>query len=69
MEDMKARGTAIILITHDLSDILDITDKIAVLRQGRLWAYSESSSTTQNKIIGWITGVLPSQIQEDGDLT
>ncbi|HET6443368.1 MAG TPA: ATP-binding cassette domain-containing protein [candidate division Zixibacteria bacterium] len=69
MEDMKARGTAIILITHDLSGILDITDKIAVLRQGRLWAYAKSSSTTQNQIIGWITGALPSQIQEESGLT
>jgi D-xylose transport system ATP-binding protein len=68
MEDMKAHGTAIILITHDLSDILDITDKIAVLRQGHLWAYTESSSTTQHEIIGWITGALPSNIQEESDL-
>ncbi len=69
MQDMKARGTSVIIITHDLSDILDITDKIAVLRQGRLWAYTESSSTTTNEIIGWITGALPSQTQKDGDLT
>jgi D-xylose transport system ATP-binding protein len=63
LSDMTAQGKAIILITHDLSDILDITDKIAVLRQGRLWAYTRSADTNQNEIIGWITGALPSQFR------
>jgi len=67
MKDMKANGKAIVLITHDLSDILDITDKIAVLRQGRLWAYTLSAPTTQTEIIGWITGALPSQFQGNGE--
>ena len=66
MADMKAHGKAVILITHDLSDILDITDKVAVLRQGRLWAYTASAATTQSDIIGWITGALPSQFQGNG---
>lgn len=64
--DTKAHGKAVILITHDLSDILEITDKVAVLRQGRLWAYTTSANTTQSEIIGWITGALPSQFQGNG---
>lgn len=64
MKDMKKQGKAIVLITHDLSEILDVADKIVVLRHGRLWASVPSVSTTQNEIIGWITGALPSRLQE-----
>jgi len=66
MEDIKARGKAIILITHDLSDILDISDKIAVLRHGRLVAYTPSASTSQTEIIGWITGALQARPRQNG---
>ena len=64
--DMKSHGSAIVLITHDLSDILDIADRIVVLRQGRLWADSPSAATTQTEVIGWITGALPSQFAGSG---
>jgi len=60
---MRRQDKAVVVITHDLSDILDITDRIAVLRQGELWAYVPSSQTTTNQIIGWITGVAPPHIQ------
>ena len=64
--DMKSHGSAIVLITHDLSDILDIADRIVVLRQGRLWADSPAAATTQTEVIGWITGALPSQFADRG---
>lgn len=64
--DMKSHGSAIVLITHDLSDILDIADRIVVLRQGRLWADSPAAATTQTEVIGWITGALPSQFAGSG---
>jgi ABC-type sugar transport system ATPase subunit len=58
MKDLRSHGVAMILITHDLSDILSITDKIAILRHGRLVALLDSKITTVNEIIGWITGAL-----------
>lgn len=58
MLDLRTHGVAMILITHDLSDILSITDKIAILRQGRLVAFLDSKETSVNEIIGWITGAL-----------
>ncbi len=64
MKDLRSHGVAMILITHDLSDILSITDKIAILRQGKLVAHLNSSETSVNEIIGWITGAL-SAIQRE----
>ena len=56
MKDLRSHGVAMILITHDLSDILSITDKIAILRHGRLVASLNSKETSVNEIISWITG-------------
>ena len=56
MKDLRSHGVAMILITHDLSDILSITDKIAILRHGRLVACLNSKETSVNEIISWITG-------------
>ncbi len=64
---MRKQGKAVVVITHDLSDILDITDRIAVLRQGKLWAYAPSKTITTNHIIGWITGVMPPSIHNGAD--
>ncbi len=64
---MREQGKAVVVITHDLSDILEITDRIAVLRQGRLWAYAPSASTTTNEVIGWITGVIPPHTRNGAD--
>jgi D-xylose transport system ATP-binding protein len=58
MKDLRSHSVALILITHDLSDILSITDKIAILRQGRLVAFLKSKETSVNEIIGWITGAM-----------
>ncbi len=58
MKDLRSRDVAMILITHDLSDIVSITDKIAILRHGRLVAFLNSKETSVNEIIGYITGAL-----------
>ena len=65
MKDLRSHGVAMILITHDLSDILSITDKIAILRHGRLVALLNSNKTTVNEIIGLITGALQSAKPEE----
>ncbi len=57
----KARdqGKAVLLITHDLSKVLELTDRIIVLRQGLIWAIANSKEVTSSKIIGWLTGTIP----------
>ena len=35
LRELRARGTAIILITHKLDEVLEIADRVTVLRRGR----------------------------------
>lgn len=64
--DLRRHGKAILLITHDLSNITDITDKIAVLRLGKVVAHVKSKSTSQHEIISWITGASAGRFNEEG---
>lgn len=64
IKDLRQHGTAIVLITHDLSNIVDITDRIAVLRLGRVVAFTESKTTTQHEIISWITGAAVGRVSQ-----
>ena len=68
IKDLRNHGAAIILITHDLSEILNDTDRIAILRQGRLVGYTPSSQSSQNEIIGWITGAVNGVIRRDAEV-
>ena len=63
--DLRRHGKAILLITHDLSSITAITDKIAVLRLGKVIAHVESKSTSQHEIISWITGAATGRFLEE----
>jgi D-xylose transport system ATP-binding protein len=68
IKDLRDHGVAIILITHDLSEILNDTDRIAILRQGRLVGYTRSAESSQNEIIGWITGAAKGVIRRDAEV-
>ena len=53
--DMAARGTAILLISEELSELFTLSDRIAVMAAGRLTEPFETASTTPETIGQWMT--------------
>lgn len=49
-------GVAVVIISHNLADVFKVCDDIAVLYLGRMVAQIETSKTTQNDVVGYITG-------------
>ena len=49
------RGLAVVLISHNLHDIFEVSDRITVLRLGTDVAHFETKSTSQTEVIGAIT--------------
>ena len=64
IREMRNLGRAVLLITHDLTTVLELTDRIIVLRQGGVWAVANSNEITNEQIIGWITGALHKNLGE-----
>ena len=53
---LKSEGISVILISHRLNDIFEVSDRILVLRQGQIVADKIKIKTTMNKIVSYIVG-------------
>jgi simple sugar transport system ATP-binding protein len=52
------RGIAVVLISHNMPEILEVSDSIQVLRLGRRVAEFSSSEASVEKLVGAMTGAL-----------
>jgi simple sugar transport system ATP-binding protein len=53
---MVAQGLSIIFISHKLAEVLRVSNRVAVLRQGRLVAQARSADTSQAQLAQWMVG-------------
>jgi D-xylose transport system ATP-binding protein len=53
---LKAEGLGVVVISHNLSDVFQVADRIVVLRLGRRVAAFETRSTTPQAVVAAITG-------------
>jgi len=53
---LKAEGIAVILISHRLNDVLAVTDRIVVLRHGRVDADLVTARTSMTEVVRHIVG-------------
>jgi D-xylose transport system ATP-binding protein len=61
---LRDRGFAVLIISHNLEQIFRLTDRVWVMRRGRMIGHRLLAETTPEKIVGMITGataVLPGQ--------
>lgn len=56
VERLRENGLGVILISHNMSDVMAVSDRIAVLRLGRNNGEFLTSQTTSQEIIAAITG-------------
>ncbi len=56
LKKMKEAGRAIIIITHKLSEVMEISDRITVLRKGESVGTVEKTETTPNELIELMVG-------------
>jgi len=53
---LRRRGLTILVISHNLDQIFRITDRIWVMRRGRIIGWRETSETRPEEIVSMITG-------------
>ncbi|MCK5735494.1 MAG: sugar ABC transporter ATP-binding protein, partial [Spirochaetaceae bacterium] len=56
IQDLKNKGISVLFISHILEDVLELCDRIAVLRDGELIGSLDAEGTTQNEIIRMMVG-------------
>ncbi|BDI23623.1 ATP-binding cassette domain-containing protein [Herbiconiux sp. L3-i23] len=58
IERLRDRGLGIILVSHNITDVLAVADRVAVLRLGRNNGDFRAASTTSDLLIAAITGAV-----------
>jgi rhamnose transport system ATP-binding protein len=66
IDDLAARGMAIILISSDLPEVLAMSDRILVMREGRQMAIFDHHEATQERVLSAAMGQ-PGDIVPEGD--
>jgi D-xylose transport system ATP-binding protein len=65
IQQLKKRGLGIFLISHDLHDVFDLSDRISVLRHGRLVDTVHTSEVTKDEVLAMIIlGKLPGAVEQ-----
>lgn len=55
--NMREMGKSLIMVCHDLSDVFAVSDRICVMRHGRINAVLNTRETTYETVIGYMAGI------------
>ena len=58
IDELRGRGKAVVLISHDLEVVFRVADRIEVLRLGRIQGVRDIGQTDREEIVGLITGAI-----------
>jgi simple sugar transport system ATP-binding protein len=58
IQRVKEKGIAVILISHSMPHVLEVADRVQVLRLGRRVATYKASETSVEELVGAMTGAL-----------
>jgi D-xylose transport system ATP-binding protein len=65
IKQLKDEGIGIFLISHDIHDVFDLSDRISVMLHGKLVGTVEKAKVTQDEVLAMIImGKLPSEVSE-----
>ena len=54
IKQLKADGIGIFLISHDIHDVFDLADRIAVMKNGRVVGTAKVGNVTKDEVLGMI---------------
>jgi simple sugar transport system ATP-binding protein len=61
---VRDRGIAVVLISHNMPEVLSVADRVEVLRLGRRVARFRAADTTVEELVGAMTGALDAAGEE-----
>ncbi len=65
IQQLKAEGIGILLISHDIHDVFDLADRIAVMMWGKMVGVVKKTEVTKDEVLAMIImGKLPDEVTE-----
>lgn len=59
LRTLRNEGRIVVLIAHKLSEVLEIADRVTVLRRGQLVATAPRSEVDEGRLAEWMVGEMP----------
>jgi simple sugar transport system ATP-binding protein len=53
---LRERGVPVIIITHNIQEVLTVADRLVVMRRGKKVAERQASATSSNELVGLMVG-------------
>lgn len=66
LSPLREAGIGILMISHNMQQVLETADRVMVLRQGKVAFLGDASNLTANSIVGYITGSVDRK-EDDGE--
>jgi ribose transport system ATP-binding protein len=57
LRDLAARGTAIVMVSSELPEVIGISDRIVVMREGRVAATLDAREATEERVMAYATRI------------
>jgi ribose transport system ATP-binding protein len=57
LRDLAARGTAIVMVSSELPEVIGVSDRIAVMREGRIVVTLDAREATEERVMAHATKV------------
>ena len=54
IQQLKKEGIGIFLISHDIHDVFDLADRVAVMKNGQMVGYARTKDVTKDEVLGMI---------------
>jgi len=64
---VRDRGIAVVLISHNMPEVLSVSDRVEVLRMGRRVARFRAADATVEQLVGAMTGALTTEETQEGE--
>jgi ribose transport system ATP-binding protein len=58
---MTGRGSAVVIVSHDLGEVADLTDRVTVLRDGRVSGTGLTAELSESDLLTLVAGNMPEQ--------
>ncbi len=56
LRGLRAQGVTVLLITHKLREIMEVTDGVSVMRRGKMITYRQTAATTREELAELMVG-------------
>ena len=54
IQPLTQEGIGIFLISHDIHDVFDLADRVAVMKNGQMVGYAKTEDVTKDEVLGMI---------------